>query len=143
MLRCIASALTELKRYNTALEVAGRFAYDDVIDPADTRAILLNTLATLPAPLPRATRKRMIEPYLRGHESLPFAYGGGAACDHGDGWRPWRQFVAIMTPPRDDWGTSLRRDSATADEVLGVARLMDRSSSGPSKPFVVSSRIGP
>jgi acetyl-CoA carboxylase carboxyltransferase component len=52
-----------LKRYNTALEVAGRFGYDDVIDPADTRAILLNTLATLPPPLPRATRKRMIEPY--------------------------------------------------------------------------------
>jgi acetyl-CoA carboxylase carboxyltransferase component len=53
----------ELKRYNTALEVAGRFGYDDVIDPADTRAILLNTLATLPVPLPRTTRKRMIEPY--------------------------------------------------------------------------------
>ena len=53
----------ELKRYNTALEVAARFGYDDVVDPADTRAILLNTLATLPAPLPRATRKRMIEPY--------------------------------------------------------------------------------
>ena len=53
----------ELKRYNTALEVAARFGYDDVIDPADTRAILLNTLATLPAPLPRTTRKRMIEPY--------------------------------------------------------------------------------
>ena len=26
----------ELKRYNTALEVAGRFGYDDVVDPADT-----------------------------------------------------------------------------------------------------------
>src|SRR5207244_12095139 len=50
----------ELKRYNTALEVAGRFGYDDVIDPADTRAILLNTLATLPVPAPRTTRKRMI-----------------------------------------------------------------------------------
>lgn len=53
----------ELKQYNTALEVAGRFGYDDVIDPADTRAILLNTLATLPAPPPRAGRKRTIEPY--------------------------------------------------------------------------------
>lgn len=52
-----------LKRYNTALEVAGRFGYDDVIDPADTRAILLETLATLPPPLPRAGRKRTIEPY--------------------------------------------------------------------------------
>ena len=53
----------ELKRYNTSLEVAGRFGYDDVIDPADTRNILLNTLASLPAPPPRAGRKRMIEPY--------------------------------------------------------------------------------
>lgn len=53
----------ELKRYNTALEVAGRFGYDDVIDPADTRPILLNTLATLPPPAPRSVRKRTIEPY--------------------------------------------------------------------------------
>jgi acetyl-CoA carboxylase carboxyltransferase component len=53
----------ELKRYNTALEVAGRFGYDDVIDPADTRPILLNTLATLPPPPPRSKRKRTIEPY--------------------------------------------------------------------------------
>jgi len=53
----------ELKRYNTALEVAGRFGYDDVIDPADTRPILLNTLATLPSPPPRSERKRTIEPY--------------------------------------------------------------------------------
>ena len=34
-----------------------------MIDPADTRAILIKTLATLPPPLPRTTRKRMIEPY--------------------------------------------------------------------------------
>ena len=40
-------------RYNTALEVAARFGYDDVIDPADTRDILLSTLATLPVPPPR------------------------------------------------------------------------------------------
>lgn len=53
----------ELKRYNAALEVAGRFGYDDVIDPADTRAILLNTLAALPTPPARTVRKRMIEPY--------------------------------------------------------------------------------
>jgi acetyl-CoA carboxylase carboxyltransferase component len=53
----------ELKQYNTALEVAGRFGYDDVIDPAETRAILLKTLATLPTPPPRAVRKRTIEPY--------------------------------------------------------------------------------
>ncbi|TXL81918.1 hypothetical protein FHP25_02300 [Vineibacter terrae] len=53
----------ELKQYNTALEVAGRFGYDDVIDPADTRAILLNTLSTLPTTPPRALRKRTVEPY--------------------------------------------------------------------------------
>ena len=52
-----------LRRSNTALEVAARFGYDDVIDPADTRDILLRTLATLPAPPPRTTRKRMIEPF--------------------------------------------------------------------------------
>jgi acetyl-CoA carboxylase carboxyltransferase component len=52
-----------LKRYNTALEVAGRFGYDDVVDPAETRGVLLRTLATLPPPPPRATRKRTIEPF--------------------------------------------------------------------------------
>jgi acetyl-CoA carboxylase carboxyltransferase component len=52
-----------LRRSNTALEVAARFGYDDVIDPADTRDILLRTLATLPAPPPRTTRKRIIEPF--------------------------------------------------------------------------------
>ncbi len=53
----------EIKQSNTALEVAGRFLYDDVIDPADTRDILLKTLATLPPPAPRTTRKRLIEPF--------------------------------------------------------------------------------
>jgi acetyl-CoA carboxylase carboxyltransferase component len=53
----------DLRRSNTALEVAARFGYDDVIDPADTRDILLRTLATLPAPPPRTTRKRLIEPF--------------------------------------------------------------------------------
>jgi acetyl-CoA carboxylase carboxyltransferase component len=52
----------ELKRKNTAVEAAARFLHDDVIDPADTRAILLNTLATVPPPPPRPTRKRIIEP---------------------------------------------------------------------------------
>jgi len=52
----------QLKKSNTATEVAARFLYDDVIDPADTRDILLNTLATFPAPLLRTTRKRLIEP---------------------------------------------------------------------------------
>lgn len=52
----------ELKRKNTAIEAGARFLYDDVIDPADTREILLNTLATVPPPPPRTTRKRLIEP---------------------------------------------------------------------------------
>ena len=42
---------------------AGKLVYDDVIDPADTRRLLLNTLQTLePAP-PRNGRKRVIEPF--------------------------------------------------------------------------------
>jgi acetyl-CoA carboxylase carboxyltransferase component len=52
-----------LKRSNTAVEVAARYLYDDVIDPADTRDILIKTLATLPPPPPRTTRKRLIEPF--------------------------------------------------------------------------------
>lgn len=52
----------ELKRSNTAVESAARFLYDDVIDPGDTRALLLNTLVTVPPPPPRTTRKRIIEP---------------------------------------------------------------------------------
>src|SRR5258707_1112909 len=52
-----------LKRSNTAIEVAARYHYDDVIDPADTRNILIKTLATLPPPPPRTTRKRLIEPF--------------------------------------------------------------------------------
>jgi len=53
----------ELKRANTALEVAGRFGFDDVIDPAETRAILGKTLRALPRPAPRTTRKRTIDPW--------------------------------------------------------------------------------
>jgi acetyl-CoA carboxylase carboxyltransferase component len=56
--------LTELfKREHRAIEAAGKLVYDDVIDPADTRRLLLNTLQTLePAP-PRSGRKRVIEPF--------------------------------------------------------------------------------
>ena len=53
----------DLKRSNTAIEVAGRFHYDDVIDPADTRDILLKTLESLPPPPLRTSRKRLIEPF--------------------------------------------------------------------------------
>ncbi|HMN78653.1 MAG TPA: carboxyl transferase domain-containing protein [Burkholderiaceae bacterium] len=52
-----------MKDANTAIEAAGRFIYDNVIDPADTRAMLLNTLRTLPPPAPRSGRKRIIEPF--------------------------------------------------------------------------------
>ena len=58
-----AKLAEKLKAHNTALEVASRYLVDDVIDPADTRAILLNTLATLPQPAPRTERKRLIEPF--------------------------------------------------------------------------------
>ena len=58
-----AQLTAELKRSNTAVESAGKFLYDDVIDPADTRHILIKTLETLPQPVPRATRKRVIEPF--------------------------------------------------------------------------------
>jgi acetyl-CoA carboxylase carboxyltransferase component len=53
----------DLKRSNTAIEVASRFHYDDVIDPADTRDILLKTLESLPTPPQRTSRKRLIEPF--------------------------------------------------------------------------------
>ena len=58
-----ARLTAELRRANTALEVAARFQYDDVIDPAETRGVLINTLATAPPPPPRAARKRLIEPF--------------------------------------------------------------------------------
>jgi acetyl-CoA carboxylase carboxyltransferase component len=34
-----------LKRSNTATEVAARYLYDDVIDPAETRGLIASTLA--------------------------------------------------------------------------------------------------
>lgn len=58
-----AKLAEKLKAHNTALEVASRYLLDDVIDPADTRDILLKTLATLPPPAPRTERKRIIEPF--------------------------------------------------------------------------------
>ena len=42
---------------------AGRNIYDDVIDPADTRRILIDTLRSLAEPAARSTRKRIIEPF--------------------------------------------------------------------------------
>ncbi len=50
-----------LMRMNTALEVGGRFEFDDVIDPAETRDMLARTLRALPPPAPRAGRKRTVD----------------------------------------------------------------------------------
>lgn len=58
-----AGLTAELKRSNTAVESGAKFLYDDVIDPADTRDILVKTLETLQQPAPRTTRKRIIEPF--------------------------------------------------------------------------------
>ena len=52
-----------LKRANTALSAAARFDVDDVIDPADTRRLLAQTLARLPLPPPRAARKHPVDPF--------------------------------------------------------------------------------
>lgn len=51
----------ELKEMNTAIEVAGRFEFDDVIDPAETREMLAKTLRALPEPPPRDGRKRVVD----------------------------------------------------------------------------------
>jgi acetyl-CoA carboxylase carboxyltransferase component len=52
-----------LKRANTALSAAGRFDIDDVIDPADTRRVLAQTLARLAPPPPRTARKHPVDPF--------------------------------------------------------------------------------
>src|SRR5262249_5063281 len=59
--RLHAGFTADLRRINTAIETAGRFEIDDVIDPADTRRMLASTLARLPAPLGRSGRKRIID----------------------------------------------------------------------------------
>lgn len=51
----------ELKAHNTALGVASRFEFDDVIDPADTRAVVGRFLASLPPTPARTGRKRTID----------------------------------------------------------------------------------
>lgn len=55
--------VAELKDEHSAVAAAGRFTYDDVIDPADTRELLLRTLESLPPPEPRSGRKRLVEPF--------------------------------------------------------------------------------
>jgi acetyl-CoA carboxylase carboxyltransferase component len=55
--------LKDLNSRYTGLEVAGKFEIDDIIDPADTRHYLAQTLAALPQPPVRTERKRMIDPW--------------------------------------------------------------------------------
>ena len=59
--RALKEKTDYLMRMNTALEVGGRFEYDDVIDPAETRDHLAKTLRALPKPPPRTGRKRTID----------------------------------------------------------------------------------
>jgi acetyl-CoA carboxylase carboxyltransferase component len=58
-----AGLTANLKKSNTAIESAAKFLYDDVIDPAETRKVLIQTLDTLPVPSKRDVRKRIIEPF--------------------------------------------------------------------------------
>lgn len=51
----------QLKASHTALAQAGHYAVDDVIDPAETRAVLARTLRAIPAPLPRDGRKHVVD----------------------------------------------------------------------------------
>ncbi len=53
----------EMKERNTGLSYARGFALDDIIDPADTREVLIRALNTLPAPPPRTSRKHPIDPW--------------------------------------------------------------------------------
>lgn len=61
--RLHARLTADLKDEHTAVVSGSRFTYDDVIDPADTRELLLRTLESLPPPEPRSGRKRLIEPF--------------------------------------------------------------------------------
>jgi len=57
-----AQLTSELREANTAYDMARRFLIDDVIDPADTRMLLAQALATWKPPV-RATRKRVIDSF--------------------------------------------------------------------------------
>ena len=46
---------------NTALSRAERFEFDDIIDPADTREVVVKFLNSLPPPAPRTGRKHTID----------------------------------------------------------------------------------
>ena len=51
----------ELRSHNTALGVASRFEFDDVIDPMETRAVIGRFLTSLPPVPPRSVRKRTVD----------------------------------------------------------------------------------
>jgi len=57
-----AQLTAELREANTAFAVAERFLVDDVIDPADTRIVLTETLASW-KPHPSTKRKRIIDSF--------------------------------------------------------------------------------
>ena len=50
-----------MRRDNTAMARAERFEFDDIIDPADTRDVVLKFLNSLPPPAPRNARKHTID----------------------------------------------------------------------------------
>ena len=50
-----------MRRDNTAMARAERFEFDDIIDPADTRDVIVKFLNSLPPPTPRNTRKHTID----------------------------------------------------------------------------------
>jgi acetyl-CoA carboxylase carboxyltransferase component len=58
-----ARRTAELKERNTGLRYAQGFALDDIVDPAETRDVLMRALATFPAPPPRTGRKHPIDPW--------------------------------------------------------------------------------
>jgi acetyl-CoA carboxylase carboxyltransferase component len=50
--------------HGKALNMAAHFEIDDVIDPADSRALIVNTLRSAPPPAPRDGKKRpCIDPW--------------------------------------------------------------------------------
>ena len=51
----------ELRTHNTALARAARFDVDDVIDPADSRKVVMRFLTSLPPPVARVGRKRTVD----------------------------------------------------------------------------------
>jgi len=51
----------DLLRQNTALAMARRFEVDDIIDPAETRAVAVRFLTSLPPVHPRTERKRIVD----------------------------------------------------------------------------------